>query len=110
MMPPFEGGGAGEEAEMRTRLKTLRKKSGKFPRLKPFCVLAAFRWTEVQLPLLKQGAPSRPHSPIFRLDCGAIESVPDKGGGALRFGAGRFGRDSASCLARLKRGPYERSG
>jgi hypothetical protein len=30
-----------------------------FPRLKPIYEFTSFRWTEVQLPLLKQGAPTR---------------------------------------------------
>ena len=30
---------------------------GGFPRLKPIVTLRFFRWTEVQLPLLKQGLP-----------------------------------------------------
>jgi len=31
---------------------------GGFPRLKPMVSLHFLRWTEVQLPLLKQGAPT----------------------------------------------------
>jgi hypothetical protein len=31
----------------------------KIPRLKPILELDAFRWTKVQLPLLKQGAPTK---------------------------------------------------
>jgi len=55
-------------------------------------VLALFRWTEVQLPLLKQGAPSRPHNPIVRLDFGTVESVPDKAAG--RYGSVRGDSDA----------------
>ena len=49
-----------------------QKASGRANRESPFCAGGIFRWTEVQLPLLKQGAPTGVHVRVFGL--GASDS------------------------------------